>query len=621
MSINFKGRQRYIQIFFLAAGVFLISKAMHLQLIDTTFRNKADAVGLDKLTVYPSRGVIYDRDTTLMVVNEPIYELMVTYNQIDPKMDTSKFCDLLGIDKQYFSKALNKDWRSGRYSKSVPFVFISKVTAERFATFQESLYQFPGFFTQLRNVRGYPGQAGAHVLGYIREVNSREVDRSDGVYVPGDYIGSSGLESSYEQFLRGEKGAEYVFKDNLGRIVDSYKSEKLNVDPESGRDLISSIDIDLQALGEKLMNNKRGSVIAIEPKSGEILALISSPTYDPNKLVIGNEDRGRAYLELTRDSINKPLLNRAVTAQYPPGSLFKSLIALVGMQKGVLAPDRTIRCAGAYVHNGMVLTGCHGHPTCTSVSMALQHSCNAYFVTVFRDIVDQYGFNQPEVGLDTLNAYLKKFGLGEPLGIDFPSEKKGNYPTSEYYTNWFNKQQEGQRWNSLWIRSLGIGQGEIQMTTVQMANTAAMLANKGYYIRPHLVKGYLNSDTPIPANYRTKKYVGIDSVYFEPVIDGMYKAVLAGTATSAYVPGLDICGKTGTAENSAGEDHSVFFAFAPKDNPQIAIAVFIENAGFGGTWAAPLAGLMIEQYINGEIAANRKWTLDRILNANLIKLP
>jgi penicillin-binding protein 2 len=516
----------------------------------------------------------------------------------------------------FFRESLDKNWRSDRFSKSVPFVFMSKISAERFARFQESLYQFPGFFVQLRNVRGYSANTGAHVLGYIREVNKREVEQSEGVYASGDYIGATGLEASYEEVLRGEKGARYVFKDNLGRIIDNYQSKRRDVPPKSGSDLISTIDLDLQAFGEMLMNNKRGSIIALEPSTGEILSMVSSPGYDPNDLVIGNENRGKAYLQLNRDSL-KPLFNRAVLAQYPPGSLFKPLVALIAMQEEQLNPDRTVRCGGAYFHNGMRLTGCHGHPTCTSVSMAIQHSCNAYFVTVFREVVDQFGFDQPQIGLDTFNAYLDRFGLGRKLGVDFPSEKAGNYPTSRYYTDWFNKQQEGQRWNSLWIRSLAIGQGEIQMTNLQMVNAAAMIANRGYYITPHLVKDYLDSDMDIPDKYIRRNYVGIDSVHFGPVVEGMEKAVLAGTARSASIPDISVCGKTGTAEN-AGKDHSIFFCFAPKDDPEIAVVVYVENAGFGGTYAAPIASLMIEKYLRGHIDPARRWRLEYIKNANLL---
>jgi penicillin-binding protein 2 len=616
VSDTFKKRQGIIQFIFLLAAIVLIGKAMQLQLIDSTFRNKANATAIEKLTVYPSRGVIYDRDTSLMVNNDPIYDLMVTYNQIDPNMDTSKFCQLLKIDESFFRESLDKNWRSDRFSKSVPFVFMSKISAERFARFQESLYQFPGFFVQLRNVRGYSANTGAHVLGYIREVNKREVEQSEGVYASGDYIGATGLEASYEEVLRGEKGARYVFKDNLGRIIDNYQSKRRDVPPKSGSDLISTIDLDLQAFGEMLMNNKRGSIIALEPSTGEILSMVSSPGYDPNDLVIGNENRGKAYLQLNRDSL-KPLFNRAVLAQYPPGSLFKPLVALIAMQEEQLNPDRTVRCGGAYFHNGMRLTGCHGHPTCTSVSMAIQHSCNAYFVTVFREVVDQFGFDQPQIGLDTFNAYLDRFGLGRKLGVDFPSEKAGNYPTSRYYTDWFNKQQEGQRWNSLWIRSLAIGQGEIQMTNLQMVNAAAMIANRGYYITPHLVKDYLDSDMDIPDKYIRRNYVGIDSVHFGPVVEGMEKAVLAGTARSASIPDISVCGKTGTAEN-AGKDHSIFFCFAPKDDPEIAVVVYVENAGFGGTYAAPIASLMIEKYLRGHIDPARRWRLEYIKNANLL---
>lgn len=347
--------------------------------------------------------------------------------------------------------------------------------------------------------------------------------------------------------------------------------------------------------------------------------MISSPNYDPNLLAIGH-GQNNPYGRMAADK-TQPLFDRSIMGQYPPGSLFKTIVALVGMQEGYLDPNRTVSCSGAYYFNGMRLTGCHGHPTCTSVEMGIQHSCNAYFVTAFREIVDgPGGFRNPEKGLDLFNSYLDKFGLGKPLGIDLPREQSGFYPTSSFYTDYFNRQQEGQRWNSVWIRSLGIGQGELQLTNLQMANVAATIANRGFYVTPHLVRGYRGRgvDLPIPDRFTERHYVGIDSSYFQIIANGMEKVTVSGTARLAYIPGIPVCGKTGTAENPHGEDHSVFFAFAPKDNPKIAIAVYVENSGYGGTYAAPIASLMIEKYLADTISNGRKWLEQRMLDANLM---
>lgn len=617
MSDIHYNRERYIQGLFLVASLMLIIQAMRLQVLDSDFRNKADATAIDKYTLYPSRGLIYDRNEQLLVYNDPMYDLMVTYNQIDPDMDTSKFCRLLGIERHEFETALRKDWRSGRFSKSVPFVFMSKISAARFAPFQESLYEFPGFYAQLRNARGYPHQNGAHVLGYIREVNRQEIKEEENAYSPGDYIGASGLEAAYEGVIRGQKGAKYVLKDNLGREVSSYKSGAQDTLALSGTDITTSLDLDLQAYGELLMQNKVGGIVAIEPSSGEILAMISSPSYDPNELTISNNERGSAYIELNTDSL-KPFLNRAVMAQYPPGSLFKTVVALIGLQEGVWPVQRTVACPGGYALNGRILTGCHGHASCTNVSSAIQHSCNAYFVTMFREIIDMKGFYNPEQGLAIFNEYLDRFGFGRRLGIDFPSEQKGNFPSVGYYDKILYK---GENWNSIWIRSLSIGQGELLMTNIQLANLAATIANRGHYYVPHLIKSYQDPQKPIPGKFLTRHSVEIDSQHFEPVIEGMERAVTAGTARMAYIPDITVCGKTGTAENPHGEDHSIFFCFAPRENPKIAIAVYVENAGFGGTYAAPIASLLIEQYLKGEIHSSRKWIEQRMLNANLLEQP
>ncbi|MCB0585215.1 MAG: penicillin-binding protein 2 [Phaeodactylibacter sp.] len=610
-------RQIIIRWFFTIAAGVLILKALQLQVLDSSYRTKAEATTIDEQVIYPARGTVYDRNGNILVYNNPTYDLMVTYNQVDQEMDKKTFCELLGITEKYFNETLNKDWRDPRFSKSVPFPFLTKISAKDFARFQERLYQFPGFRPVLRHARGYPHKNAAHLLGYIREVNREEVDNSNGEYMPGDYIGTGGIELYYEKELRGEKGISFILKDNLGREIEAYNGGSLDEPPQSGRDLITTIDLGLQAYGEELMQNKIGSIVAIDPASGEVLAMVSTPTYDPNILAI-DRDRGKSYNKLLENE-NNPLFDRSIMAQYPPGSLFKPVVALIGLQTGALTPNRSIPCSGAYYYNGMRLTGCHNHPLCYSVETGIQYSCNAYFVTAFRDIIDgENNFYNPQKGLDTFNYYLNQFGLYQKLGIDLPREKKGFYPTSKFYDDYFNRQQAGQKWNSLWIRSLGIGQGELLLTNLQMANVAAIIANRGYYITPHLVKGLIGNEMAIPAEFTTKHKVEIKKEYFDLVANGMEKVVLAGTARSAYIPGVSVCGKTGTAENPHGKDHSIFFAFAPKDNPRIAIAVYVENAGFGGTFAAPIASLMIEKLVNGEIDPARKWLEQRIVEANLM---
>lgn len=621
MSDSFSKRQIWIRGLFTVAALILAGRAMQIQLIDPTYRQKAEATTIDEYVIYPSRGVIYDRWGKLIVHNDPTYDLMVTYNQVDKQMDTLAFCNLLGITRDHFEKTLEKNWRDPRFSKSVPFVFLSKVSASKFAQFQERLYEFPGFSARLRHARGYPHTNAAHVIGYIREVDQAEVKQSEGVYTPGDYIGAGGLERAYEALLKGEKGRKLMLKDNLGREVGFLEGPS-DLDPVSGSNLTSSLDLELQAYGEWLMQNKIGSIVAIEPATGQVLAMVSTPNYDPNELSIDRE-RGEAYKQLVEDP-NLPLFDRSIMAQYPPGSLFKPIIALIGLETGAITPEKVVSCPGAYFFGGMRLTGCHNHPTCYNVQTGIQYSCNAYFVSVFRDIVDKAGgFYKPQEGLNIFNSYLEQFNIGKVTGIDIPREKEGFCPTSTFYDKHFNKQQPGQMWNSIWIRSLGIGQGELLLTNLQMANLAAIIANRGYYYKPHLIKA-VDGDESADAlkAYGIKQKVNIQEKYFELVIDGMEQVVQAGTARVAQIPGIAVCGKTGTAENPHGEDHSIFFAFAPKYNPQIAIAVYVENAGFGGVYAAPIASLMIEKYINRSINPAREYLEKRMLEANLMpKLP
>jgi penicillin-binding protein 2 len=591
----------------------LLGKAMYIQLFDETYSVRGTTAGIDKITVYPSRGLIYDRNQNLLVNNIPVYDLLVTYNRLDPEMDTTEFCKLLGIDKATFKENIEKDWASPRYSKVVPYVFLSRIPADTFARFQERLYEFPGFYPQVRNIRAYPYPNAAHLLGYIREVNQEEVDKSGGNYIPGDYIGAAGLELSYEDQLKGTKGIKFVLKDKFGREVGGYKEGTLDTLPISGKDLVSTIDIDLQAYGEFLMQGKTGSIVAIEPSTGEILAMASIPTYDPNKLSI-NSNRGKAFQELLEDP-RLPFFDRTVMAKYPPGSIFKTVVGLVAMQEGVITPQTGFSCSNGYYYNGR-LYGCHSHVYPGNVATAIQHSCNSYFWQTFRRIIDKKDFYKPKEGLDLFNDYVYQFGLGNELGIDFPREKAGNVPTSSYYDKVYKKGG----WKSPTIMSLGIGQGELQLTSLQMANLAAIMANRGYFYTPHLVKGYKNFSIDIDTTYTRKHQIDINKEYFEYIVEGMERVVTSGTATGAYISDISICGKTGTAQNPHGEDHSVFFGFAPRDNPKIAIAVYVENAGWGSSYAAPIASLMIEKYLraDGKISPYRQYLEDRMVQLELL---
>lgn len=609
MIDNHQNRLNYIRLVFLIVAGVLLLKALHLQLIDKTYADKAVATTVGNYILYPSRGLIYDRNKKLLINNNPVYDVMVTYNQVDKAMDTLKFCKLVGINPNEFSDRLNKNFRSARYSKSKPYVFLSTIAAETATQLQESLYQFPGFFLQTRNVRGYPHKNAAHVMGYIREVRKSEVDYEN--YRPGDYIGGSGLELEYENELRGVKGNRVVLKDNLGREVTSYKDGKTDVSPQSGKDILSSLDIDLQAYGEKLMENKTGSIVAIEPQTGEILAMISAPTYNPNLMTI-NRERGKYYNALLVDTL-KPLFNRATMAKYPPGSIFKNIVGLIGIELDVVEPYVGMTCPGYYRYNNVTI-GCRNHPRPNNVGIALQYSCNTYFIDAFRKIIDIESFYSPEVGLDTFSHYLYNFGMGEPLGIDFPQEQKGNVPTTKYFNKLYPKKRGG--WKSPTIMSIGIGQGEVEMTGMQMANLAAILANRGYFYTPHLVKGFVDG-TPIDKKYKEPNYVGVEPPNFAAVIAGMESVCSTGTGQRGKVTNIRTAGKTGTVQNPHGEDHSTFIAFAPVENPKIAISVYIENSGGGSRYAAPIAGLIMEKYLNKEISEEKKYLEKSMLEADL----
>lgn len=609
-------RNQHILIFVILGAVILLGKAASIQLFNENYIQAAENTTVNKHVLHPARGLIYDRNGKLLVINKPAYDIKVLYRQVDPEMDTTLFCNLLNIEKEEFIKSIEKDFSNPRYSKSVPYTFMSNLSTEQYASFQEHLFQFPGFYSELRNVRAYPHKNAAHALGYLSEVSPEMIEREESRYSLGDYIGVSGIEKAYEDYLRGRKGMELLVRDNLGRSVGAYEGGELNIDPEEGHDLISTIDLDLQAYGESLMQNKLGGIIAIEPETGEILSMISSESYDPNLLTI-NKNRGDAFNKLIRDTICKPFLDRSVMARYPPGSIIKPIIGMIASGAGTSYPERTIHCNGEYIVNSKGFSqGCHIHPPAYNLELAIAYSCNSYFYQLFRELVEINGYSKPGEGLQIYNDYLQQFGLGQKLGVDISHENKGFIPTPSYFDNLYDDVPSG--WRSTYILSLGIGQGELQLTTLQMANLAAAIANRGNWVTPHLIKGFRNAKEGDEQFDFENHTISINKEHFEHAVNGMEQVVLNGTARNAYIPDISVCGKTGTSQNPHGKDHSVFFAFAPKDDPKIAIAVFVENAGWGSDFGAPIASLMIEKYLRGEISNNRKWIEDRMMRLSTI---
>ncbi|MEL6123407.1 MAG: penicillin-binding protein 2 [Bacteroidota bacterium] len=611
-------RFQTILFFFGVGGLILIGSLMRYQLFDRGYRQAAQDRTLTTRTISAPRGIIYDRKGELLVVNEPAYELEMIHREIDPDMDIKAFCELLSIDQEMYKTLMDRATTRSYFRRALPITFLSNIDPEDFARFQEHLHEFPGFYTQLKNKRSYPQPIAAHVLGYISQVSSQDIEKGE-TYTVGDVKGTKGIERTYEQELRGEKGLEYVIKDNVGREIEAYRQGSLDASASAGTDLTLTIDAGLQAYGESLMRGKRGSVVAIEPSTGEILTMISSPTYDPNSLSFGKQ-RNSAYLSLLRDTTNKPMLDRSLQAKYPPGSIFKPILSLIALQENITYSRRKILCSGKYVINEKkgFSQGCRNHPMPYNLQIALQHSCNTYFYQMIREFLDQFGYRDPGKGLALLNDYLDAFGIGRPLGVDLEGEIGGFNPPPQHYDDLYNTPEY--RWRSTYILSLGIGQGELELTTLQMANLAAIIANRGSYVIPHVLRSFKDVGGTLD-RYQERRRVPIDSVHFEPVIDGMERVISAGTGYRAYVPGIEMCGKTGTSQNPFGEDHSVFFAFAPKEDPKVAIAVFVENAGGGGAVAAPIGGLMIEKYLKGEIPKSRLSVQERMKGIDLIDTP
>lgn len=588
-------------IIFITVSIIYIVRLLYIQILTDKYKLSAKNNVLRYITLYPNRGLIYDRNNKLLVYNEPAYDIMVIPRQIK-SIDTSFFCRLFSISKESFNTKLKE---AKKYSLYKPSIFIKQITAEKFAKVQEYMFMFKGFYSQPRPVRKYVINTAAHIFGYISEIDKNTLKKYPS-YKQGDYIGYSGIEKSYENILKGKRGVKIVVVDVHNREKGSFKNGIYDTLPVPGKDLKLSISADLQIYGEKLMKNKKGSIVAIEPQSGEILALISSPSYDPN-LLVGNE-RSKNYLKLLKDTL-KPLFNRALMAKYPPGSTFKIANALIGQQEGVLSLNTLYTCNRGYHIRG-ISVACHSHPSPLNLTFSLRTSCNAYYCNVFRSIIEKYP--NAETGFNKWRDYVVQFGFGKKLGIDLSSELNGFVPDAKYYDRFYGKG----RWNAITILSLAIGQGELGITPLQMANYAAILANKGYYFIPHIVKEIKGQK--IDKKYTSLHFVNINTEYFDIVRNAMQEVVEEpwGTAHIAKIDSITVCGKTGTAQNPHGKDHSIFIAFAPKDNPQIAIAVYVENAGFGSSWAAPIASLMIEKYLKHSI--KRKELEKRILEGDLI---
>lgn len=604
---NLESRKYVIGGFIIVIVAIYIFRLFSLQISNEKYKESADSNAFFKRIIYPSRGLIYDRNGKLVVFNKPEYDVMLIPKDVGD-FDTVTFCKTLSITKEELLEKwdeMKNPRKNPGYSAYTPQRLITHLSQQDYGKLQEKLYQFPGFFIQKRTVREYAYPNAANILGNIREVSAKDIE-NDHYYRRGDYTGDLGVEKSYEVALRGNKGMEILMKDALGRIKGKYEDGIHDVSPVSGKNLTLSIDMDLQRYGEQLMRGKIGAVVAIEPATGEILCLVTSPGYDPSLLV--GKDRGKNYSKLVQDHY-KPLYDRALQGAYPPGSTFKPTQGLIFLQEGIVNLSTMYPCHRGYV-NGLRV-GCHGHASPISLKPALQTSCNAYFCWGFKNFIDKKG-TKPAEQFEKWKNYMVEMGYGYKLGVDLPSESRGFIPNSDYYSSSFR----GRNWTANSIISVSIGQGEVLATPLQIANLCATIANRGYFYTPHIVKQI--SDSTIDAKYKEKRQPHIKQKYYEDVAEGMRMAVIGGTCRGANIPGLEVCGKTGTAQNPHGKDHSAFIGFAPYKNPKIAVAVYVENAGFGATYGVPIGSLIIEKYLNSQISPQRKGLEDRMLNSNTI---
>ncbi len=603
-------RRFFLPFVTLLTAIVFVGRLISLQLLNSSYKLLSDGNAVIENSIYPERGYIYDRNQKLLVSNQPVYDLMAIPENIT-LFDTLELSKILGVPKTELKKQIKT---AKTFSVKLPSIIVGKISKERNAVIQEKIWKYQGFFLQKNSVRNYPVPIASNLLGYVSEVNKNDMKR-DNYYRLGELIGRQGIEEYYESFLRGRKGKKFFQKDRFNRIIGSYEEGKYDVPKEGAQNLILTIDSELQRYGEELLKNKRGGIVAIEPRTGEVLSLVSAPGYDPSILV--GRKRSKNYRKLALDTLAKPLFDRGLQAQYAPGSPFKTINALVALQEGVIDDKTAYLCQkGHYYARGMFME-CHCRPgTKNNLLSGIYRSCNTYFANTYRRIIDRAGENVEE-GMNIWNSHLKSFGLGNYLGYDLPVGKKGFIPDADYYNYWYKKGG----WKSATVVSNAIGQGELLTTPIQMANFTAAIANRGYYIQPHFLKSVSNG---VLDKVYEKKPTSIDSIHFEKVIEGMFQVVERGTARVAKIRGVEMCGKTGTVENfmkidgvkTQMTDHSIFIAFAPKDDPKIALAVYVENGYWGARWAAPIASLMIEKYLNGSV--KRKWLEDRMLNGSLL---
>ena len=607
MKLN---RQNKLIIGLCVAAFILIAKLFSIQIIEDKYKMDAENNSMVYATIYPTRGIIHDRNGNILVGNKVAYDLMVTPKEVE-EFDTLALSRVLEVPVDFIKEKMDEYRQKSRRIGYQSVVMIKQMPPEKYMRFAEVAYQFPGFRGQARSIREYPFNAGGNLLGYVSEVDAAFMEKHPDEYKSGDYAGKTGIEAAREKELRGEKGYNIWLRNSRNKIEQRYADGAFDKDAVPGDNITTTIDARLQNYGQMLMGNKVGSLIAIEPSTGEILTMVSSPGIDVDMLA----DIGQHYSEIASNPY-KPMFNRTVQASYPPGSVFKLVNGLIGLQEDVFEPSTMYPCNMGY-HFGKNKLGCHAHKSPINFEESIMMSCNAYYCYVFRSILENGKYGSIDEAMDKWNEYVKSFGFGQKLGSDFPSELGGFIPDSKYYNRYYKKGG----WKATTVISLSIGQGEIGCTPLHLANLCATIANRGFYYIPHIIKD--SENIRIDDKYRERQYTMVDTTHFPKVIGGMYRAVNSGygsggTASIAAVEGLEICGKTGTAQNPHGHDHSVFICFAPKDDPKIAVAAYVENGGFGATWAAPIASLLTEMYLNGEISTDRKALEDRIIKGDLM---
>ena len=602
-------RQNLFFILIIFVSITFVARLFYLQIYNSKPYSIYEDNAIGKVYTYPKRGYIYDRNNKLLVSNQPSYDIMITPGLVG-HMDTTEFCELLKIDKNIFKKKIRI---TSNYSKKIPSVFLAHISKEDYGYLAEKIRKYKGFYIQKRNLREYNTRSGANILGFVAEVNRRNIE-NDSFYSNGDIIGKQGVELSYEKYLRGKKGIKFIQKDRFNREIGSFNNGKNDITAIAGNDISITIDSELQEYGEKLMNNKKGAIVAIEPKTGEILSLVSGPSYDPN-LLVGRE-RSKNYFSLYKDSIFTPLIDKSLLSNFPAGSPFKIINALIGLEEGVINDKSTIFCNGSYIYGkNKKSMKCHCSGGYKNIYNAISESCNSFFAETYVKIINKN--SNINKNFDDWSENVKSFGLGNFLNNDLPIGKKGVIPDSDFYNNWY----PDFRWGALTTLSNSIGQGEILVTPIQLANMISVVANKGYYYTPHVIKN-IEGDS-ISDRFSQKKITKIDKKFFDKVEIGLFDVFLNGTAKQLKVKGIDICGKSGTAENFTKingkktqlTDHSIFVAYAPKDNPKIAIAVVVENGYYGSTWAGRISSLMIEKYLNGYVKYKKRE--NSVLNKNL----